>query len=343
MSFTTSNAGRTDHLAVEDLPGGVGDTFNVAPGVAGGVGGGATGTVQVLRSAPNSTPITLNLVLPGVSVLELDGLTGSDTFNVLGSSGPNVVPFSNLIINDGTTVNLTGATSPVAVTMGDNTPNSLNPNTVITGYGAPVTLIGVDTANLDANTQTVTATGTSRNDDFIFTPTGALAGTFYDTIASGNNLVPNTVFNVANAKAGTSLTFDGGSAGNADEVTVQGSDANDLFEINQGGRTAQVLANDNPANALWPAVLNANVAILTADGLGGVNTFQVEPGTTPATDTLLVNVDGSATGSFNQLTIGSSFQTTPGTPMGTLGATQLAVVNRNLVANSGTVWFSPPP
>ena len=108
----------------------------------------------------------------------------------------------------------------MSVALGDNTPGSLNPNTVITGYGAPVTLIGVDTANLDATSKTVSAVGTSQNDSIVFTPTGATAGTFYNNIASGNNLVPNTVFNLANVTG--DFTVFGGSGGNADEVVVRG-------------------------------------------------------------------------------------------------------------------------
>ena len=160
------------------------------------------------------------------------------------------------------------------VALGDNTPGSLNPNTVITGYGAPGTLIGVDTANLDATGNTVTAVGTSQNDSIVFTPTGATAGTFHNDIASGNNLVPNTVFNLSNV-AGNFTVF-GGSGGNADKVVVQGTAARDLIEINQGTAVATVLANN--VTALLPVQLATNVPILTALGLGGQDTFQVIPG-----------------------------------------------------------------
>ncbi len=304
ITFSTANTVRADYLIVQDLSGGVGDVFNVTPGGTGGIGGGNIGTVQILHAPPNNSLVTLGILTPGVSVLELEGLGGSDTFN-LASSAPGL-PWTNLIINDGSTVNLTGAIGPVTVSLGDNTPGSPNPNTVITGYGAPVTLIGVDTANLDANSNGVTATGTTQNDDIIYTPTGARAGTFYDDIGSGNNLVPNTVFNIANV-TGNFLVFNDPS-GNADQVTLRGTAARDLIEISQASGVAQVLANS--VTALLPVQLGLSVEILSVEGLGGQDTFQVIPAagvSGQAQDNLLINVDGGGSGENNALVIASTF------------------------------------
>src|SRR6185436_10266718 len=107
------------------------------------------------------------------------------------------------------------------------------------------------TANLDATNNQVTATGTTQNDNIIYTPTGAMAGTFYDSIDSGNDLVPNTVFNIANASGNFRVFND--PAGNADRVTLRGTAARDLFELNQGSGVAQVLANN--VTALCPVEL----------------------------------------------------------------------------------------
>ena len=68
-----------------------------------------------------------------------------------------------------------GTTSgPVTVKLADST---IPTNTTITGYGGTVTLIGIDTANLDATGNALTVAGTARNDTITYTPTGAAAGT----------------------------------------------------------------------------------------------------------------------------------------------------------------------
>jgi hypothetical protein len=332
VTFTTANTARQDHLIVQDLPGGVGDVFNVTPGAVGGIGGGNTGSVQILHAPPNSTPVSLSLLTPGVSVLELQGQAGNDTFN-LSSSSPGL-PWANLVINDGSTVNLTGAIGPVTVFLGDSSPGAPNPNTVITGYGAPVTLIGIDTANLNANSNSLTATGTSQNDNITYTPTGPTAGTFYNDIPSGENLVPNTVFNIANV-TGNFLVFNDPS-GNADQVTLRGTNAEDLIEINQNSGVAQVLANN--VTAFLPVQLGISVEILNVLGLGGQNTFQVIPGpgvSGQAQDNLLINIDGGSGGQQNALAIGSSFNTGGG-GMGLLAANQFVAINKTSTS-SGTV------
>jgi hypothetical protein len=315
-SVAFANAGgRTDFL---DLNGtSAADRFSVA----------SSGDVQVL----DPSGVTLRTVVihtPGIKNLSLRGVGDSDTFNV---TGP--LPFTGLTIDADATVNLSGASAPVTVNLGDNTPGSPNPNTVINGYGAPVTLIGVDVANLDANNHTVTAIGTSLNDNILYTPTGATAGTFYDSLPAGNNQVPNTVFNFSGASAGSVFTVFGGAGGNSDAVTIQGTDARDLTEINQGPAIATVLANN--VTSLLPVQLATNVPILNADGLGGQNTFQVipAPGLGGGRDNLLININGGTTGAFNALVLGNSFGATPGV----LAANQFVVVNRNLTPNSGTV------
>jgi hypothetical protein len=333
LTFTTANAARHDHLIIQDLPA-AGDVFNVTPGAAGGVGGGAAGSVQIVHAPSNSTAVTLPLLTPGVSVLELQGQGGSDTFNLTGSAGGNALPWTGLTVNDGNTVNLNAAVGPVTVTIGDNTPNSPNPNTVITGYGVPVTLIGVDTANLDVNGQTLTGTGTTQNDNWIFTPTGATAGTFYDSIGSGNNLVPNTVFNVVNVSGNFMVFNDPG--GNADQVTLRGTAARDLFQISQGSGIAQVLANN--VTPLLPVELGMSAEILNAVGLGGINTFQVIPApglAGQAQDNLLVNIDGGTGGQSNALVVAASFAGVGGATA-PLAANQFVVVNK-ISDSSGAV------
>ncbi len=267
-------------------------------------------------------PVTDTLNTGSIAALDLSSLSGDDVFNI---SGP--LPYTSVIVDAGDPsasdiLNLSGATGPVSVNLADST---IATNTTVTGYGGTVTLVGVEIANLNATNNTVAVVGTSQNDNITYTPSGAAAGTFTNTGL-------NTVFNVTNATG--NLTVFGGSGGNADSVTIQGTDARDLFEINQGSAVAQVLANN--VTALLPVQLGTNVEILNANGLGGQNTFQIIP--TPGLagqlqDNLLINLDGGTTGAFNALVLGSSFGNTPGT----LAANQFVVVNKSLVPNSGTV------
>src|SRR5262249_36541494 len=180
----------------------------------------------------------------------------------------------------------------------------------------------------------LTATGTTQDDNWIFTPTGATAGTFYDSIDSGNNLVPNTVFNVVNV-SGNLMVFND-PAGNADQVTLRGTAARDLIEINQLTGVAQVLANN--VTALLPVQLGQSVEILNALGLGGQDTFQVIPApglAGQAQDNLLINVDGGGSGENNALVVAGSFAPVGGTPT-TLPANVFVAVNRGSL-DSGTV------
>lgn len=315
-TVTFANAGgRTDFL---DLNGTVAsDRFSVT----------AAGVVQV-QDTTGTILRTVMISTPGINHLALDGLDGDDVFNVAGG-----LPFATLVVDGGDpsasdTVNLSGATGPVTVILADPTVGS---NTTITGYGGTISLVGVEVANLNATNSQVTATGTTLNDNIVYTPSGATAGTFYDTLPSGNQS-PGTVFNLTNA-AGNFRVFND-PAGNADQVTLRGTDARDLFEINQGSGVAQVLANN--VTALLPVQLGISSEILNAQGEGGQNTFQVIPAAGiggQAQDNLLININGGTTGAFNALVLGSSFGAAPGI----LPATSFVVVNRNLTPNSGTV------
>ena len=104
------------------------DTFNVAA---------ATGAVTLNRQLTVSTP--------GVANLTLNGLGGNDTFVLHGS-----LPYTATTVSGDSIMDLSGATGPVTVNLADST---MPTNTTITGYGGTVTLIGVDVANLDANSR----------------------------------------------------------------------------------------------------------------------------------------------------------------------------------------------
>ncbi len=313
----TNVGGRVDDLTVDGTANS--DRFQVTGTAAAGAG-----TVQIFKS-PLGTIESVVMSTASLSSLDLHGLAGSDVYNL---TAP--LPYTQTIVDGGDPITtLTGATGPVTVHLADL---SLNTNTTITGYGGTVTLVGVDTANLDANGNSLTATGTTQDDNIVYTPTGAAAGTFYDNIGSGNNAVPNTVFNITNV-TGNFLVFND-PGGNSDQVTLRATAARDLIEINQGSGVAQVLANN--VTALLPVQLGISVEILNAQGLGGQDTFQVIPApgiAGQAQDNLLINLDGGSAGEFNALVIGGSFGAAPAT----LGANVFVVVNKSLTADAGTV------
>jgi hypothetical protein len=287
------------------------------------VNGTAANDAFEVVAAIGAVSLNANITILQNSIenLLLNGLAGDDVFQLHAG-----LPYTTTTISGGEpsasdVVSLTAATGPVTVDLADSTLPA--DNTTITGYGGTVTLTGVEVANMDANGNTVSVIGTSQDDKLTYTPSGAAAGTF-------RNAGLNTVFNVSGAAG--SLTVYGGSGGNADEVIVQGTAARDLFKIDQGSALATVLANN--VNALWPVQLATSIPVLTLQGLGGQDTFQVTPATGlgGSLDNLLINIDGggNASGENNALVI----QPSAG---GTLDANQFVVVNRGLAADSGTV------
>ena len=291
------------------------------------VNGGAANDIFGVAAATGT--VTLNSDLPilqtAVENLVLNGFAGDDRFNIHGA-----VPYATTTLNGGDPtasdiVNLTGATGAVTVNLADST-LAVPTDTTVVGYGGVVTLNGVEVANLDAAGNALTVVGTSQNDVITYTPTGASAGTF-------TNAGLNTVFNFTTVTG--AFTVAGGTGNGADQLILDGTNSRDLFEINQGARTAQVLSNN--VTALKTVTIDPTIEELTANGLAGQDTFQIIPaagvGAFPQ-DNLLINVDGGAgTGENNALVIGASFGASPAT----LPATSFVVVNRNAAANSGTV------
>ena len=334
VRFATANGTvapiRTDILDINGTA--HSDVFNVTAA--------NNGTVQIVSSAVPTNFITDTIQTPGVLTLDLHGLDGDDTFNLAGT-----LPYTSTVVDGGDPsasdiVNLTGATGLVTVNLADSKANPPTPptDTTITGYGGTVTLTGVEVANLDAAGFGMTVNGTKHDDVITYTPTSPNAGTFQ---AAGLN----TVFNFTTV-SGTFLIAGGspggigaiGTVGNTDKVIVQGTNSRDLFQIDQGARTVQVLAfNVNP---LKTVLLDPTIQVLTALGLNGQDTFQVVPaagiagfaGDTSGINNLLINVDGGsdASGENNALVV-------QGTGGATLPATTFVVDNRGANFTSGTV------
>ncbi len=259
-----------------------------------------------------------------VDALILDGRDGDDQFEVNGS-GAGVIPFSLHLLGGNPShsdiADFSFPTGPVVVSLPDAV---IGPDITITGYGAAAAMLsGVEIVNMDTDDEALTFVGTVDNDTFTYTPTGAEAGR-----VSLDGL--NTVFNFTSVAA--ALTIAGGTGDSADHVIVQGTNARDTIQINQGARTVAVLANN--VTALKTLTLGNSIETLTAQGRAGQDTFQVIPaagiGPFPL-DNLLINVDGGNAGENNALVVASSFAGA------ILPANTFVVVNRSAVANSGTV------
>ena len=300
LALNYQNLGPATAIAIQDT--GTGNSL-----VVDGIGSNDTYAVSTGGSG-FLDQVKLDKQLP----LQTNANITSLTLNGSGLPDPNIA-------------NLTGATGLVTVNLADST---IPTNTTITGYGGTVTLIGVDVCNLNAGGFALTAIGTAEDDDITYTPTGAAAGTFQDAGLS-------TVFNFTNVTGSASpFTIEGG-GGIADEVTVDGTTARDLFEIDQGARTVQVLAYDT--TPLKTVTLDTGIETVTALGLLGEDTFQVIPNASVSIDNLIVNVDGGDPASNNALVVGSAFAGVGGGAMPALPASEFAVVSRSATPNSGTV------
>ncbi len=104
--------------------------------------------------------VTNLFTLNNVFSLEARGLDGDDLFQVSGTlaalSGGVVIDGGNPSASD--VINLSGAIGAVGIVLSDP---SIGSDTTVSGYGALVTLIGVEVANLSANNNAVTVQGTS--------------------------------------------------------------------------------------------------------------------------------------------------------------------------------------
>ncbi|MEX2113817.1 MAG: Ig-like domain-containing protein [Pirellulales bacterium] len=299
------NPGGTDTLIFN------GTASNDLIAVLAGGGGGTE-----LRNTINGA-IVSRLELFSTASAVLRGGDGDDTFNIAGGLLLSLqVEGGDPSASD--VVNLSGAVAAIVVTLADDT---IGIPTTVQGYGANVTLSGVEIANLSANGNALTALGSTNDDVIVYTPTGSDTGTF-----AANSL--NTQFNFSSVTG--AFTVDGGAGDSADELIVRGSNTRDTFQINQGARTVQVLTNN--VTALKTVTLASTMETLTAEGLAGQDTFQVIPaagiGAFPL-DNLLINVEGG-TGS-NALVVASTFAGAA------LPGNNFVVVNRDATPSSGTV------
>ncbi len=327
VPLSYSNLGTTGTLTVANASGTRVDTL-----VYNGTAGDDAFTVDA-KSAGGPGEVFLNnqidVLTPGVSVLTLNGLGGVDTYSI--TAAPiGTLPYANINVNGsgGSTLNLSGATGAVTVNLADNTPHSANPKTTIMGYGGTVTLVGVDTANLDTAGNSLLVNGTSLNDNTTYTPTGASAGTF-------TNAGLATVFNFA----GDTSTFTiSGQGATANQVTVDAPAGRATITEGAANGVPARVVNVTPigSSALEPVTLAADVQNVNLIGGTGPDTFQVTPaaGTQYTSDgnldNLVVNVIGGPNAANDSLVI----QSANGGP---LPPNEFVVFNRGSTPNSGYV------
>ena len=255
LSFAHAGGSEAVPLTVLGTSGG-GNVFQVSA---------TTGTVQILDPG-TGVARTIPILTPGISQLTLDSVGANNVFNVAGS-----IPFTSGLYLDGdATVNLTGATGAVTVNLGNST---LSTNTTITGYGGTVTLVGIDTANLNANGNTVAVVGTTGADQIAVTPTAAASATIQaysggtaqnaqgGTLASLTPLGP--VFNATNVSTATGgFTINGN--GGSDHLFVEGTQNADAIDVNDtaSGPNAVLVAG------LLAVNYNAALPSIEVDSLG---------------------------------------------------------------------------
>jgi hypothetical protein len=346
-SFT--NLGGTGSLSIADASGEQVDTLAIdGTDASTKFQVSSAGYVNLTTFGNGDSSLVLVKAL-GVATLYLYGSSNNDLFSVEGN-----INFSGGVHLEGSgpansdTVDLSGAQYPVAVNLGEST----GPNvTAIGGYGpigstpgttVYVYLSDIAVANLALAGKPLAVNGTAEGDNVItYTPTGTHGGSF--ALAG-----LGTVFNFT-AGTGTAAGFTinsaigGGYGGLANQVIVQGTSAPNLFEIDQGARTVQVLPYDSPAKELQPVTVGTDIQTLTAESPQGEDSFQVipaagipaYPGDTTGTGNLLINVEGGGSAASNSLAFGSSF-VTAGT-MGALPPGETVVVNPGLTPDSGTV------
>ena len=183
------------------------DTFNI------------TGTtIQILNAAAGFVTNLFNLT--NIFQLEARGLDGDDRFNVTGTLAPLT---GGLVIDGGNpsasdVLNLAGAIGAVAVNLGTAS---------VTGYGAVVSTIGIETINANAGDNNATLLGTAGVDTIeVSTGVDALTGKLVSSVPDvGSTPVVNF------ASIGTTMLVDG--VGSVNQLVFNGTAQPDTFNLSR--------------------------------------------------------------------------------------------------------------
>jgi hypothetical protein len=275
--------------------------------------GGLTGSAVQVSIAQSFSPVflgskTTNLVLRGFGgnntfdmnfATPLTGAAGSLAVSIEGAGSTASADIVNYTPDDGTAIAVNLGTATISAT--GSAAGSFIPNVTYSGVG------NINLVDAGAGFATLGVTGTAASDTFLYTPTGATAGTF-----QLQGAVP--VFTFAGLNG--ALTFIGG-GGTNDQLYVYGTSGNDTFTILEAARTVGV-------NGFKPATLDASITSLSGFGLDGDDTFVVTPADL-GHGGLPVNIDGGNPAASDALIINA------------VAASQFVVVNQGRGANSGTV------
>ena len=257
VTFTTDNAVPADTLTVNGTP--AADLFYV-DGLADTAQLFSPTTSNPIANPSANLPLTDVINLTSIVGLNLKGNGGtSDIFDLV---GPLSFP-AGITVDGDATLDLSGATGAVGVTLGDPTVPTY---TTITGFGTTVTAIGIDTVNLSVGANATTVTSTEAQESLSVSPTGANAASI--TAADLGLTV-----NVTNTGTQT-LTVDGSALANT--VTVNGTSGNDAIAALPSGADTTVQVNALQTVTLVSADTQA---LVVAGGLGN--------------DTLTVNANGN--------------------------------------------------
>lgn len=282
LVFDDANGIRDDTLIVQGLNSD--DDFDVA----------TTGRVE-LRDAHTNIPLASRIDTPGVDRLQLQGLDGSDVFNVPGNhpfSGTLPSGTEYVIVEGGDpdtgsdVLNFTGSGAGVVTV-------DLQAQTVTEAGQLPVGFTGIETLNANGAGQTLTVQGTANDDTFAVTPYGGSAGTL-----QANGQAP--VVNYSNVSANT-VAVD--TLGGEDRLIVNATSVADSITVNVPGASVDTGANGG-------LVSFSNAEALHVNGLEGDDAFAVTPGAIPvslnggdpiaASDTISLTAPaGAGTVTFN--------------------------------------------
>ena len=274
-TLSVTGIGAADNLIVNGTSND--DVFTVAAG---------TGAVSLQNRA--------TIAGTGIENLTLQGMDGSDTFNVTGPQSYNTIAISGG--NTGSDVaNLTGDGTALTAAIG-------GPATTVTGAGLAVvsmSLTDVANVNVNAGVGAINVNGTSGPNAITVTPNGTFTSAI--TVAGSTSELDTNNTGL--------LTINEGTPGDGDLLTINGTTANDLIAVTRGADTtvlvnALKLVHVNAAN-IEALVIAAGLGddTVTVSGSGGP-ALTVDAGAPNASDTLVV---AGAAGAANVFTV------TPGT------------------------------
>ncbi|MCU0875684.1 MAG: hypothetical protein MUE50_25410, partial [Pirellulaceae bacterium] len=305
-------------------------------------------------TAANGGTVLLNQQLevrfPGAAELVLHGLQSDDTFNVLPMAGVAIrVDGGDPSASD--TLNFERAVAGAATVVVNLDAVPGGPSFVQTieqpGLGI-VTLAGIETANLDANTADLFFSGTRVDDEITFTPTSGDSGS-----VTARGIA--TRFNFDEVPSGNALRITGGGTGLggppgggfSDKVIFEGTTGSDRIRVNSPTRFVQLVIQGfgfpPPILATWRGVTLDDstspfgtpgvIETVEVRGRDGDDTFHVVPGDSIGNG-LFVNIDGGSPHASDALVITDLDGANNPIP---LAASDFVVDSKSLVAGAGQI------